>query len=515
MTVGLLSQRVIGEFRLLPSSGGLNAYIGNNPEICETLTIRPGDDWGELIARPMRAGYEDQGDANRYFYREVVRYGREMPLSFLSGLGSKALRFASSRELPRNFDPYLAGEWSFVQRILTWKVGQFGFPFGLLLPLAIIGIVRSWRRIGTPALLFLSIYPASVVLIFVASRYRAPIIPVLSIVAAAGGAALLMDLQKRNWKRLAGAATIVLITGLIATLPGPFCEEQKNLHADFLYCLGHSQNERAQPDLAIASYQQALAEDPALPQVHYNLGLLFRDRRDLDAAAQHFGEAIRLDPGHVRALNNLGSVAESQGNLAEAERRFAQALGLDPKLAVAQRNLGNIRLQLGRPADALGPLRRALEIDPNDANALFLLGSSLMQTGDGQGAIASLEQATQLKSDPRFHNELGTALLGARRLDEAAAQFRIAIDLSPDWVDPYNNAGAALAMNGDILGAIEFIRRAIEIEPTFADGHYNLASLLLRLGRTDEARAELVTVLKLRPDHPQAVARLNALGDGE
>ena len=40
----------------------------------------------------------------------------------------------------------LFGEWSSLMRVLTWKVGGFGFPFGIVLPFAVVGLVYYWRR---------------------------------------------------------------------------------------------------------------------------------------------------------------------------------------------------------------------------------------------------------------------------------------------------------------------------------------------------------------------------------
>ena len=41
----LLNQRLSGHFTFLPASGGVNLFIGNNPEPCRTLAIRPGWAW--------------------------------------------------------------------------------------------------------------------------------------------------------------------------------------------------------------------------------------------------------------------------------------------------------------------------------------------------------------------------------------------------------------------------------------------------------------------------------------
>ena len=72
-------------------------------------------------------------------------------------------------------------------RVLLWKVPGIAFPFGLLLPLAAVGLGVAWRRAPVLA--------ASVVLLglavaafFVTARYRAPLVPLLALFAAAGRA---------------------------------------------------------------------------------------------------------------------------------------------------------------------------------------------------------------------------------------------------------------------------------------------------------------------------------------
>ena len=47
---------------------------------------------------------------------------------------------------------------------------------------------------------------------------------------------------------------------------------------------------------AIGAFEQALALNPAAPNVHYNLGLIFVDRDDLDLAVAAFERAIQINP---------------------------------------------------------------------------------------------------------------------------------------------------------------------------------------------------------------------------
>jgi tetratricopeptide (TPR) repeat protein len=508
--VALLAQRALGTTTLLPTSGGLNAYIGNNPDPCATLTIRPGEKWGELVDLPLEAGRASLVERDRYFRARVAAFATEHPGAFARGLAAKAWRLVSSRELPRNFDPYLLREWSVLLRALMWKVGSFAFPFGLLLPLAVVGLARLRRRLGAPLLLFLALYSAAIVLVFVAARYRVPLVPVLSVPAAAGLLALVEDVRARRRRALAIWIVLAAAVALVGSVPASFCEERTDLASEFHVTLAFAQSERGETRAAIESYRQALEIGGERADVHYNLGLLARELGESERATAHFERAIELDPAHARALNNLGSMLEGRRRLEEARAAFSQAAELEPDLAPAFRNLGNVLLQLGRGGEAVAPLERALALEPGNANTRFLLGSALLQSGETEAALEQLERAVELESNPRFFNELGSALIAAGRTSDAIARFEAAIALAPDWVDPYTNAGAAAAIGGDLPAAVGYLRRGLEVAPDDADARYNLAVLLRRVGRHEEAEAELRRVLEIAPDHPHARRLMSA-----
>jgi hypothetical protein len=165
--VGLKNIRLTGHFGILPSSGGLNLYIGNNPNYTQTMAARPGWPWQEIVDLPERNGVSGNRWAQQEFFLQNVKsYIVAEPVSFVKGLIYKTSQFLSSREMPRNVDVYLFGKWSRLLSVLTFKVGPFGFPFGLLLPLTAFGLVWYWTRLPAPLLLFLIFYPLSVILVF-------------------------------------------------------------------------------------------------------------------------------------------------------------------------------------------------------------------------------------------------------------------------------------------------------------------------------------------------------------
>lgn len=65
-----------------------------------------------------------------------------------------------------------------------------------------------------------------------------------------------------------------------------------------------------QQDQAIAAYEQALALDPKSPNVHYNLGLIYKDRKDWPRAEGWFRLALETDPTDSDAQYWLDYIAD-------------------------------------------------------------------------------------------------------------------------------------------------------------------------------------------------------------
>src|SRR5206468_994583 len=97
----------------------------------------------------------------------------------------KVYLFLAGNEIPRNQEIYPAREYSPVLRLLLWKVPGLAFPFGLLMPLGLVGMAVRWRRAPMLAAIVVA-YGAAVLAFFITARYRMPLVPYLLIFAAAG-----------------------------------------------------------------------------------------------------------------------------------------------------------------------------------------------------------------------------------------------------------------------------------------------------------------------------------------
>lgn len=73
---------------------------------------------------------------------------------------------------------------------------------------------------------------------------------------------------------------------------------------------------------------------------------------------------------------------------------------------------------------------------------------------------------------------LGSVLRALRRLPEAEASYQRALEIKPDYAEPYNNLGNALLDQAKRSEAEASYRRALELQPDFAEAHTSLLFLL-------------------------------------
>jgi 4-amino-4-deoxy-L-arabinose transferase-like glycosyltransferase/predicted negative regulator of RcsB-dependent stress response len=385
--VGAATMYAVGKFSILPTSSGINLYIGNNPNRCQTLTIRPGGDWERLTKLPSQYGMGKTAlDEDRFFKQQVIEYVKKQPLDFIKGLGHKTLEFICSREIPRNISIYIFGRWSRLLRLLMWKAGGFGFPLGVIFPLAVLGVIFNWRRIPAPVILFVVLYPLSVILFFVASRYKVPMVPILAILAAAGLVSAVKRVRLKQWREVMIVAAVVVGTILLSTLPGPFCQEQVDFEPEFFKFVGDGMVKRGLNDKAMECLSEALRLKPDYNETYFYMGEALRGQGKVSEAIEYYRKALQVkldDSIEYIAYNNLGMALMKQGKMDEAIEQYKEAIRLKPDYPIVHNNLGIALENQGKMDEAIEQYREALRLKPdfpevreNLASALALLRQS-------------------------------------------------------------------------------------------------------------------------------------------
>jgi len=466
---------------LTTSQFGPNFYIGNNARADGTyMSLRFGrgspeyerQDATELaeaaMGRPLTPA-----DVSAYWTRQAIAFIRAEPLAWAKLLGRKFALLWNRSEMLDTESLQSHAEWS-----TSVRLGSYVGNFGVLVPLAFLGVVLTWPSRGRLWVIYglLTVYAASVVMFYVFARYRYPLVPILMLFAAAGLVALprrlRTDARTTRWVAL-GAALLtaaafvnrpMLSADLMRAITehnlGAALQEEGRLdeaiehyhralavRADYAPAysnMGTALRAKGQLPEAIATYQQALALRPDYPEAHYNLANAFLDQGKLDDAIDQFRGAMQSTPGSVDVHNNLGIALASKGRPDEAIAEFLAALRLEPDSSKAHRNLGDALASRGRQAEAIEHLRRAVQLDPGDGSARYDLGSMLLEAG---------------------------------MFRDATDQLAVALQLMPDSAEAYNNLGIALASQGEREKAIDQFQQALKLEPGFVDAQQNLAKL--------------------------------------
>ena len=213
-------------------------------------------------------------------------------------------------------------------------------------------------------------------------------------------------------------------------------------------------------------------------------------REAFDRAVQSFREAIDKDPRYALAWAGLayayfglsGMGFEPPSQVASKEEYAArQALALDDSLGWPHASLGMIafRFHYDR-ARAEREFKRALDLSPNEAAIHYMYGWYL-------------------------------ALLG--QTQEALAQMKLAVELDPLCLHYQIDCGLPLYCARQYAAAIQVGRKALEADPQFYVGHFNLGLAYLANRQFQEALAEFRKGAPPEgdPDASAAIAQVEAL----
>ncbi|MFH1679313.1 MAG: tetratricopeptide repeat protein [Candidatus Eisenbacteria bacterium] len=542
LVVGAVTARnraASGDFIPLTSNGGLNFYIGNGPESSGAYEKPKGLDVDEdpsgrrLLERELGRSLSPS-EVSAEWRGRALAWIRENPAAEVRLLLKKTVLFTSTFEIPQIETYRFQMRYSPIIRILH-------IPFGVIAPLALSGTILARGRNLFLLSSFVYSYAASIVLFFVLTRYRLPIVPVLLLFASWMCAALLEEARKgRRGALLRRALWIVpffvLCNVNFYRLSGTTGEAQS------FYRLGIIHQSRGEIEQAVLSYRRSIEIDPNYERSRLNLGelLAVADRKE-EAEAQ-FREAIRLDPEYPMARLNLGTLLYRSGRLEEGRSLLEEAIRLDPAYGKAWLHLAALAL-LGAEEDARAKGEAALAHLAPDDPARGLAAELLVriEETDRMGAwressglpralpaatreamvaelfrdrrdFFDLYRAGAWGGDPSALYALGAALYRENDLLGAAEAFDGAARAGDDH--PYIRFARGLIRfrEGRVEEALDLFRGEMDANPGFLPAWRNGAILAARAGRADEARRFAAEYVRKGGEEDEAIRSILSPG---
>jgi len=164
--------------------------------------------------------------------------------------------------------------------------------------------------------------------------------------------------------------------------------------------LAHEETREGKTNDAIAEYRKAIALNPHLPGVHFELAELLHTSQDSavkQEAVEEYQRAFEENPDDATLLCRLAEMDTQNGNLEEARKKYARAVQLQPGDADAKLGLAKTLMDLGKPDQALPLLQQTVQEEPTNAVAHYRLGTLYRKQGHMDEAKREIEIYKQLK----------------------------------------------------------------------------------------------------------------------
>ncbi len=361
--------------------GGYNFFIGNN---------RLSNGWSATVSGfdvTWQGGYEEsiafaeqaegrtlkRSEVSDFWYKAALNEIRSDLSGYVALLFKKIRLFINGYEIPNNQNIYLSRELSSVMKPLLFS-GVLFFPYGLLAPLALIGLAVSltqWRRF---LLVYLTIgaYLITLLLFFVCARFRQPLLPFMILFAVYGGTRIVHFFRKREYKNLALALFMLLLL-LVESNHEMTGLSETNLAAQNQFVIGNAYLAENNLSSAETHYKKATELDPGFADPLNNLGLIATRRNRIDDAIVYYERAIRANPDYVEAYINLASSQMEKGRPDQAVTILEQAAGRSPLNDMVFLNLGIALAETGRTDESIKTLKRCLQLNPHNETAKSVL----------------------------------------------------------------------------------------------------------------------------------------------
>jgi 4-amino-4-deoxy-L-arabinose transferase-like glycosyltransferase len=359
--------RSTGEFVPVTTHGGINFYIGNRPGTSGVYQPPEGmrGDMRGVIEDSRSEAERETGHAmtnaetSDYFMKKALQSIEGDPAAWLLLLGRKFVLMWNKIEV------HDMPEVLYFQDSLP--LFKFPFiPFSVIAPLGIAGFIillRSGRN-RSIVCLFLGSAHLSILLFYINTRYRLPIVPVVIILAALFVAWVAKEISRRRMKYAAfmiGLAVVVFFVVSDRTIV------EANRGSVYVL-LGTHYLKAGNEAKAAAAFAEAYRLDPNRDTSIINYARILMTENQLERASQLYARAYDINPRYPGLAIEYAYTLERLGRHEEARKLALEVYssGEPAERVTACKILATAAFFGGKKAEAIRWAQAGLQIAPQD-----------------------------------------------------------------------------------------------------------------------------------------------------
>lgn len=260
------------------------------------------------------------------------------------------------------------------------------------------------------------------------------------------------------------------------------------------------------PDKALADATKAISLEPTLIPARVAYGRALMEAKQPEEALKVAQNLKQDAPAEWQSMLLLADALLENKEYKESKSTLARLSVLSPGNANLALKLAHANEKTGDLDEAIKQARKATQLAPNEPATHMTLGKYLDANRDANGARLQFERTMDLKPNRNIRKSAMGAIL---RILIAQQKLPLADDASKKWVKQYaedsechyNRAWILSQLEGDhAQECIDEYRKALEQQPDLISVHYNLALILLKAGKNQEALQELKTFVSAAPN---------------
>lgn len=194
-----------------------------------------------------------------------------------------------------------------------------------------------------------------------------------------------------------------------------------------------------------------------------NVCYMMEDYQAMEKAAQ---SAIAIEESNAMAHYLLGKAKDGQGEGIMCVAHLTHAIMLQDDFIEARLLRAEALLKMNQYNEASEDIDAVLAQDGGNESALLLRGKLKEAKGDEPGAEIDYNRVIELNPfNEQAFLYLGQLYIAQKKLTEAISLFDEAIDANPNFQQAYHERGRAKLLNGDKDGALEDMKKELELNP--------------------------------------------------
>jgi len=258
---------------------------------------------------------------------------------------------------------------------------------------------------------------------------------------------------------------------------------------------------------SVTLWENVLKTYPESHVALLNYGNALRQEKRYTEAIQAYNKIKNSDDIYYKMLENRAFVYYQTNQYSLALSDYTELLKKNPSRKEIKQTISNVFLKTGNISLAYSQLMYLLKEDSTMCDAWNSLGNYFSAVNKADSALWAYSKAIQYQKKPLYFYNRGTLYSQTDKLNEALADFNVAISLDSLQADFFINQAITYFKQKDYVSSLKSFDKAIRLNPQNDDYYMNRCNVNLKLNLISDAISDLNQAIELKPNNGDYLAK--------